>query len=233
MDRVPGVNLKEIQKRPRNFINVDHLSRELLAILNNGPDNKPWSIAISGEGNTGKSTLSSSLKRHFSGSASILEIDRYILGRKTRINLGLSAYDPRAIDLELYSKAIRELHNGNPIWAPYYDHQIGDTCDKYGCTDHSHTIHPSDLLITEGPFLWHPLLNINFSLKVYCENTQVNSFASRIMRDVNKRNYSESEARMHLKQLQRDAKTFIDPSKEYCNILIYIKENYSYYIEFI
>jgi len=224
--------LAKLQNKTERFDHVSKLSEKILEIVVSENDNKPLSIAIAGEGNAGKSTLSREIKSCFSGTVSILEIDRYILARSTRKRLGLSAYDPMAISVDNYSQAIRALLFGNQIWTPYYDHHSGVRCDYQDCSIHNHMVQPAELIIIEGAFLWHPMLNFDFCLNVYCENTQADSFASRIKRDVVQRGYTENDAKTHLVQLQKDATRFIKPSQDSCSIHVFLQQDYSYLVEF-
>ena len=216
------IHIKEICQNQR----IDDLIKLIHGIVY--VKNKNKRIVFTGEGNSGKTTVSSLLKKNYNNYA-IIEIDNFIISRKLRKKKKLSGYNPKAFYLNNFIRVRTKVSQGRNqyIWTPYYDHQTGVVCKKNNCYNklHNHKVNIKhvDTLIEVGTFLWKRQLSNNKKNNFFFYNLD-DTYMERFNRDTKERAYSIEYAKEHLNQLIKDKK-YISESLKYCQYLVVKKQN--------
>lgn len=177
-------------------------------------------IGIAGGTSSGKTTIA---KRVFEatkkyGKVAMIKIDDYYkmnnlsFDERCKIN-----YDhPNTYDVELIVQNLKDLKEGMSITKPTYDfvyHQRSEITEK---------VDASEVIIVEGILtLAIPEVRDMCDIKLFVETPDDIRFIRRLQRDIQERGRTvESVIDQYYKTVRPMHKTFVEPSKEYADIII-------------
>ena len=183
----------------------------------------PLSIGILGESASGKSTITSELitcLNNFGYTTNRINTDDYYYDHSKEVKEAgsfaewVKTYNidcPEAMELSLLKEHINKLKNNESVWLPKY-HMDGTAIrqDKYTY------VSPSDLIISEGLFIMS--IKEAFDILVYIDisqETQKQRWYSRAV----ERNLGSSTDLL-FKNAKANAKKYVIPYKDKCNIII-------------
>jgi len=131
---------------------------------------------------------------------------------RTKVNFD----HPQSIDFKLLTKHLKQLRSGQDIEQPIYSFK------DHNRTNETKTISPKKVMIVEGILLLNnPELRDLFDVKIYVHADSDERLIRRIKRDINKRGRNLDEV---ISRYQNTLKPmhieFIEPSKEYADIII-------------
>jgi len=177
---------------------------------------EPLLLGIVGDSGSGKSTLIRGIVNLF-GSENITEIcldDYHRYDRATRADLGLTALNPAANDLELMVSQIGELRANQAIFKPVYDHSTGTFAPWEWVT-------PGRVVLVHGLFtLFTPELASLFDLGVYLDPEPELRLNWKIRRDTLKRGYSLAEVLRQVEERRPDAAAYIEPQQHRADLVV-------------
>lgn len=202
-----------------------------LARYISGHVSRPASIGIAGETASGKSTITYDIIDTINAFSEEYKIDNLI----TRVNTDDYYYDrsemvkeagsfanfakhydldvPQALELELMSKHIKELLNGNSVYLPKYD--MSGTAIRY---DNYTLAQPSKIIISEGLFTLTEKIKDAFDFKIYVDvrhHIQKERFYIR----ASERDLGSSADTIYENATQK-AEIYIRPCKEHADIVL-------------
>jgi len=177
---------------------------------------RPIILGIVGDSASGKTTLSA-------GVAKILGPDRctvictddyHAYDRREQTINGITALNPKANYVDILEQHLRLLRSGQPILKPVYNHDTGNL-------DRPEYIEPKDYVIAEGllGFSTRAMRDCQ-DVKIYLHPEEDLRIRWKIQRDTLKRGYSEAEVRASLKNRENDSAGYIDPQREFADIII-------------
>lgn len=181
---------------------------------------KPFIIGIAGGTGSGKSTLAARLTKAI-GEDRVINIahDNYYKDQSglTKAQRDATNYDhPGAYDTNLLISHLQDLISDKPIDQPVYDF-IEDTRSKQ-------TIHlsPRPIIIVEGILvLADKNLRNLFNLKIYVDTDLDLRLLRRIKRDTEEVGHSFSYVMdKYLSQVKPMHKQFVEPTKQYADLVI-------------
>ena len=177
-------------------------------------------IGIAGGTGSGKTTVVQQIIDQLpEGEVCIISQDSYYkdtshLTYDERVEINFD--HPQAIDFELLVDHLAELQKGNPIEQPVYSFV------EHNRTNNTITTFPKKVVIVEGILiLTHPEIRDLFDLKIYVHADSDERLIRRLKRDIMERGrdleevltrYQNTLKPMHLE--------FIEPTKEYADIII-------------
>lgn len=218
-NQIPISNVFNRVYRDQNNIEVaeemiKHIKRKL-------GRNKKVIISICGSGAIGKGTfaklLRECIKNKIGKDASILPTDSYMLSRERRIIRQKIGFDRNANDLDKLDRDVKELIRGNQITVTPYSHETG----KHGPLE---KIELSEILIIEGIYSFHPILNKICSdaetLMYYIYAKMHIAKALKFISDVKDRGHSIDLAIEHALPEYKAYATHILPYARYTNYFI-------------
>lgn len=192
---------------------------------------RPASIGIAGETASGKSTITYDIIDTINAFSQEYKIDNLI----TRVNTDDYYYDrsemvkeagsfanfakhydldvPQALELELMSKHIKELLEGNSVYLPKYD--MSGTAIRY---DNYTLAKPSKIIISEGLFTLTEKIKDAFDFKIYVDvrhHIQKERFYIR----ASERDLGSSADTIYENASQK-AEIYIRPCKEHADIVL-------------
>ena len=182
---------------------------------------KPTIIGIAGGSASGKTTIANKICEEASkiDTVALIRIDDYYLG-KDKMPKGpdgiLNFDHPSAYDQDLLIKQLQDLKNGIAIEKPVYDFV---TSTRTKLTEH---VEPSKVIIVEGimAFALEDLRN-QFDIKIYVETADDIRFIRRLQRDIADRGRTiESVVNQYLTSVRPMHHSFVEPSKQYADIII-------------
>ncbi len=176
----------------------------------------PFTIGISGDSGTGKSSLNDILTATL-GQKNILLIEgdgdhKWERGEKhwekyTHLN-------PKANFLYRQAHDIATLRNGENVQRVDYDHNTGTFTP-------SHTIKPERFIVISGLHsLYLPQMRKNLDLKIFLHTDDRLRVFWKCRRDIGKRGYSMDGIRRQIEQRRGDFVKYILPQKDYANLII-------------
>ena len=177
-------------------------------------------IGIVGGTGSGKTSMAKNIVQDFNpNQVVIIEQDSYYFDLK---NIPLDArhhhnFDhPEAYDFDLMKKQIRDLINGKTIEIPIYDY----TVHARGTDVHRVTGHK--IIVLEGIMvLFDPELRDMMDMKIYIQTAPDIRFIRRLSRDIKHRGRSvESVIHQYLETVRPMHEQFIEPTKQYADIII-------------
>ena len=177
---------------------------------------KPFVIGISGDSGSGKDTLADSITGLF-GSHSVVKLsgDNYhFWDRQKPIWHVMTHLNPRANDLERFSKDLISLIDGKSVLTKYYDHQTGQMSKSF-------KMKSNDLIIASGLHtLYLPLLRECYNLKIFLEIDEELRKYFKLKRDINLRGHSKKHVLNSLKEREPDSISFIRPQAKHSDLII-------------
>ncbi len=175
-------------------------------------------IGVAGDSGCGKSTFLRRLTDLFGEDfLTVICLDDYhSLDRKQRKETGITALDPRANNFDLMYEQIKDLKNGKSIMKPIYNHETG-------LIDPPELIEPNHVIVLEG---LHPLYDervrglLDFS--VYLDISDEVKIAWKIKRDMAERGHTYEDVLASINARRPDFMAYIDPQKQYADVVIQI-----------
>ncbi len=175
-------------------------------------------IGVAGDSGCGKSTFLRRLADLFGEQfMTVICLDDYhSLDRYQRKETGITALDPRANNFDLMYEQIKALKEGHAIDKPIYNHETG-------LIDPPERVDPNHVVVIEG---LHPLYDervrglLDFS--VYLDISDEVKIAWKIQRDMAERGHTYDDVIASINARRPDFEAFIDPQKQYADIVIQI-----------
>ena len=186
---------------------------------------QPLIVAICGDSGSGKTTLTAGMVQVF-GQERVTHIcldDYHILDRVTRMRTGITALSPEANDFALMTEHLRRLAQGEAIVKPVYDHRTGTFASPV-------EVLPSDIIIVHGlhPLYTEELRNLAH-VSIYLDPETALLQQWKIMRDSTSRGYTVEQVRQQMAIRRRDRRLYIQPQKQFADIIIRFLRGSLYY----
>lgn len=177
---------------------------------------RPFTIGISGDSGSGKSSLTKVLKT-IVGNRNVLSIEGDGDHKWERGNAMWEYFthlNPKSNYLYRQAKDIQVLRSGQSVSRKDYDHDTGTF------TNATH-ISPKPYIILCGLHsLYLPQVRNILDLKIYMDIDETLRRYWKIQRDITKRGYSHTQILEQIKQRMPDAEHYIYPQKKYADLLI-------------
>lgn len=176
-------------------------------------------VGITGGSGVGKTTLIKKLYHDFAGRISTFSLDNYYLPKEHQWvdENGVINFDlPTALDQNRIQMDLTRLVEGHAIEQEVYAFNNPDA------GKHKLVIEPKELLIVEGLFVMHyPFVKEVLNYSVYLSVKPELQLERRILRDVNERNYTESDIlyQWH-NHVIPSYRSFVQPHKENSDLII-------------
>jgi phosphoribulokinase len=185
----------------------------------------PLIVAVCGDSGSGKTTLTDGMVRVF-GQKRVAHIcldDYHTLDRATRLRTGITALHPAANNIALMTEHLRCLARGESIIKPVYDH-------KTGTFGNPEVLRPADIIIVHGlhPLYSEELRNLAH-VRIYLDPEIALLQQWKIMRDSTVRGYTVEQVRQQMVIRRRDSRLFIQPQKQFADIIIRFSRGSLYY----
>lgn len=179
-------------------------------------NNKIPIIGIAGGSGSGKTTLARQLADDPTLSIVLLPMDCYYndLGTLPHEIREKTNFDhPDSIDFDLFAIQLDELAQGQAIKAPRYDFHTHTPRGQQ-------TIHPADLILTEGTLLFTSSTLLSFfDLKIFIDTPADIRLLRRIRRDIQERGRTlDSISRQYLSTVRPMYEQFVAPTCSYADI---------------
>src|SRR5947209_13386466 len=186
---------------------------------------QPLIVAVCGDSGSGKTTLTAGMVQVF-GQERVTHIcldDYHILDRATRLRTGITALCPEANDFALMVEHLRRLARGETIIKPVYDHRTGTFASPV-------EVHPADIIIVHGlhPLYTEELRNLAH-VRIYLDPETALLQQWKIMRDSTSRGYTVEQVRRQIKIRRSDSRLYIQPQKQFADIIIRFFRGSLYY----
>lgn len=177
---------------------------------------QPLIIAVCGDSGSGKTTLTDGMVRVF-GQDRVTHIcldDYHTLDRATRLRTGITALHPDANNITLMTEHLYRLAHGETVIKPVYDHHHGTFGDPVAA-------HPADILIVHGlhPLFTEALRNLAH-VRIYLDPEIALLKQWKILRDSTSRGYTVEQVREQMAIRRRDSRLYIQPQKQYADIIV-------------
>ncbi len=186
---------------------------------------QPLIVAVCGDSGSGKTTLTDGMVQVF-GQERVTHIcldDYHTMDRATRLRTGITALHPSANNISLMTEHIRSLAHGESIIKPVYDHKHGTFADPVLFT-------PADIIIVHG---LHPLFTEELRrlahVRIYLDPETALLQQWKIMRDSTSRGYTVEQVREQMKVRRRDSRIYIQPQKQFADIIVRFSRGSLYY----
>lgn len=186
---------------------------------------QPLFVAVCGDSGSGKTTLTDGMVRVF-GQERVAHIcldDYHTVDRATRLRTGITALHPAANNIALMAEHLRCLAHGESIIKPVYDHKTG----TFGKPE---VFRPADIIIVHG---LHPLYTKELRdlahVHIFLDPETALLQQWKIMRDSTVRGYTVEQVRQQMAIRRRDSRLFIQPQKQYADIIIRFSRGSLYY----
>mgnify|MGYP001160106787 FL=1 len=176
----------------------------------------PYLIGIGGNSGSGKTTISLSLRGIFGKHHSLMingdDLHKWERGDKNWEKF--THLDPRANELHLEIRYLRDLLNGKKISRKKYNHLSG-------VFEAPQQVHSSNIIFYEGlhPFFIKKQRDI-FDLKIFLNPDKKLNDKWKIKRDTSNRNKSEAEVIEQIKSRESDLDEFITMQEKFADIVI-------------
>ncbi len=180
---------------------------------------RPLTIGIAGGTGSGKTTLVNQLVDFFPNDISVIYHDNYY---RAHDNLTMAQRDrlnfdhPDAFETELLIDDLKKLQSGQTISCPIYDYSL------HTRSKHITKIKAKPVIIIEGILIFaHSKLRNLLDIKIFVETDADTRILRRILRDVDQRERSlDSVINQYLTTVKPMHKQFVEPSKQYADIII-------------
>jgi uridine kinase len=182
------------------------LSRlQLLLVYGQDIMGKTRMLGIAGGSGSGKSWLAHRIARLLPGQVGILQADWYYRDRsrvRGNARLRLNFDHPRAIEVTLLAKHLKQLAEGRPIEAPRYDYSTHRRLSR------PVTLRPKPIIIVDGLFVLHErVLLQKMDYTVYLDVPAEDRLFLRLRRDRRSR-------QIDIDEVLRLYETFVRPMHE-------------------
>lgn len=178
-------------------------------------------IGIAGGSASGKTTVSKKVYEESVkyGSVISIKMDDYYkdlssltIEERAQINFD----HPNSFDIDLFISHLSDLKNGKPINKPTYDFTIHNRLEE------TELISPANVVIVEGILIFAiPEIRNLFDIKLFVDTPDDIRFIRRLKRDVKKRGREvESVINQYLETVRPMHHSFVEPSKQYADIIV-------------
>jgi phosphoribulokinase len=185
----------------------------------------PLIVAVCGDSGSGKTTLIDGMVQVF-GRERVTHIcldDYHTLDRATRLRLSISALHPQANNIVLMTDHLGRLARGQSIIKPVYDHRTGTFAP-------SEEFAPAEIIIVHGLHpLFTPELRRLAHVRIYLDPETPLLRQWKIMRDSTSRGYTVPQVRQQLAVRRRDSQLYIQPQRQYADIVVRFSRGQLYY----
>jgi phosphoribulokinase len=186
---------------------------------------QPLIVALCGDSGSGKTTLTDGMVRVF-GQERVIHIcldDYHTLDRATRLRIGITALHPDANNIALMTEHLYCLARGEAIIKPVYDHNNG----TFSAPEE---VKPADIIIVHGlhPLFTEELRNLAH-VRIYLDPEIALLQQWKIMRDSTLRGYTVAQVREQMAIRRRDSRQYIQPQKQYADIIVRFSRGSLYY----
>lgn len=174
------------------------------------------SIGLGGDSGVGKTTLLNNLQNILGKKLLKLEGDGEHKWERDDENWSKYTHlDPKANHIHKQAEAIYDLKNNQSIYRSEYDHSNGKFTKPI-------KIEPKEFIVIAGlhPF-YLPKLRKNIDLKIYVDTDEKLRRHWKIIRDINKRNYSREKILQQIESRMDDANKHIYPQKDFADVIIH------------
>ena len=180
---------------------------------------KPLVLGVAGDSGAGKDFLVDSLKNLF-GEHSVVQIsgdDYHLWDRHKPMWQVLTHLNPKANDLERFTKDLLALIDGKSIMSRHYDHETGKMTKP-------RKINSNDFILASGLHTLHlPILRGCYDLSIYLDIDEDLRRYFKVQRDVHVRGHTLEKVMASLKKRAVDSKKFIRPQSKYADIVLSLK----------
>ncbi len=175
-------------------------------------------IGVAGDSGSGKTTFTRAIREIFGAElvSTITMDDYHILDRQQRKEQGITPLDPRASDLDLLARHLRELKDGATIQKPVYNHRNGTIEAPVAFT-------PTRIVIIEGLHtLFSGALRSALDFSLFVDPEEEVKIAWKIQRDTGRRGYKRSEVLKEIEERRPDYIRYIAPQRRFADAVITI-----------
>jgi uridine kinase len=176
---------------------------------------RPLAVGVAGDSGTGKDTLALALGGLF-GEGAVTGIsgdDYHLFERRGKLWKAFTHLDPRANDLEAFSRDALSLIAWRPIMCRHYDHATGLFTPP-------RRIRASDVVLVTGLHaLYAPALREQLHTAVFLDMDEDLRRFFKIRRDVNQRGHTLEKVLASIEHRQSDYESFIQPQREHADIV--------------
>lgn len=173
-------------------------------------------LGLVGDSGAGKTTLTRGLLRVL-GDDQVTHLsadDYHRFDRAQRAELGITPLRPDANHLDILTQHLTHLRRGEPVLKPVYDHVSGSFAAPV-------YLRPARFLIAEGLLNFHTeTLRSAHEIRVFLAPPEDLRRAWKVKRDCTRRGYTTSEALAELDRRQGDARAYIQPQRDFADIVI-------------
>lgn len=185
-------------------------------------------ICICGSGAIGKSKFSQLLRtrieKMYEGrlSTDILPTDAYMATRAERLSKGIKGFHPRSHRLDDLVSDVEDLLTGQAVPVRPYDHRTGEHGDE-------RIVRPSDVLILEGIYSFHPpLAPLSRKLRYYIYAEPQKARELKFIADFTERDYDIQSAFAHANSEYEAYAEHVLPCLGFANFVIMVDEYWKY-----
>lgn len=177
---------------------------------------RPIIMGIVGDSAAGKTTITSGIARIL-GRDRVTRVcvdDYHKYDRAERAALGVTPLDPACNYIDVMELHAEQLHYGQPILKPVYDHSNGTLVrPEY--------VVPREFVILEGLLTFaSPVLRQFIDVKVYLDPPEEVRRVWKVKRDTTNRGYTEAQVLAELEKRESDSATFIRPQRHFADIVV-------------
>ena len=194
-------------------------------ILKIKKDNEILFVSICGSADTGKSTMSrlicDELKRK-NISCDFICTDSFMLERVNRIKQEITGYNLMSLKKETLLESINYIQQKKEIKYFPYDNSIGKNLSEYKI------IKDVNILIIEGIHSLNEIIRDKMNLKIFIDADDNTLRKLRFNANLNKRGFSKDEAGKRIDKEMEEYYSYVEPNKQYADIIMNIDENYNY-----
>ncbi|MFC3125973.1 phosphoribulokinase/uridine kinase [Pseudoroseomonas globiformis] len=180
-----------------------------------GLSQHPVAIGIAGDSGTGKDTLALSLAGLFAEGAvtGISGDDYHLFERRGKLWQAFTHLDPRANDLEGFTRDALSLIEWRPIHCRHYDHATGLFTPP-------RRIQASDVVMVTGLHaLYPPQLRERLDLAAYLDMDEALRRFFKIRRDVRQRGHAMEKVLASIERRMPDFEAFIRPQRDHADVV--------------
>jgi len=176
-------------------------------------------LGVAGGSGSGKTYFAKELHLALGDNATIVYQDNFYIDQSHRFDHdgGSVNFDhPDSLDLKLLAKCLSELKTGHSTNIPIYDFKTHTRSKE------ELTVGPAKVVIVDGILIFHPdYLRNQFDEMVFFDTPESLRYERRLHRDVHERGRTpEGVKAQFLKQVKPMHDEFVEPSKEFANVIV-------------
>ncbi|HWL82927.1 MAG TPA: phosphoribulokinase/uridine kinase [Roseomonas sp.] len=180
-----------------------------------GLSQRPLAIGISGDSGTGKDTLALAMAGLF-GEGAVTGIsgdDYHLFERRGKLWQAFTHLDPRANDLEAFTRDALQLIAWRPILCRHYDHATGLFTPP-------RRIQASDVVMVTGLHALYPIaLRERLDVAIYLDMDESLRRFFKLRRDVLQRGHSQEKVLASIERRVPDFQDFVQPQREHADVV--------------